>query len=83
MKKEVTLRILRALPQKKWRTKATIIKDTKDLTKITTQQLFSTLKAHEFDLNYDEEFGEKSTPTPTKSVAFKATKSDSSKRSEC
>ncbi|KAL8556008.1 hypothetical protein ACS0TY_003717 [Phlomoides rotata] len=82
-KNEDALRILRALHQKKWRTKATIIKDTKDLTKMTTQQLFSTLKAHEFNLNYDEEVGETSLPTPTKYVAFKATKSDSSKRSEC
>ncbi|KAL8502783.1 hypothetical protein ACS0TY_021774 [Phlomoides rotata] len=50
---------------------------------MSTQQLFSTLKAYEFDLNYDNERAEPSTPTSTKSVAFKASKSESSKRSEC
>ncbi|KAL8482898.1 hypothetical protein ACS0TY_025802 [Phlomoides rotata] len=78
-KKDVALRILRALPKKRWRTKVTIIKDNKYLTKMTTQQLFSTLKAHEFDLD----FGETSTHSPTKTVAFKIIKSDSNKRSEC
>ncbi|KAL8477052.1 hypothetical protein ACS0TY_029390 [Phlomoides rotata] len=50
---------------------------------MTTQQLFSTLKAHEFDLDYDEEVGETSNPTPTKVIAFKASKSESIKRTEC
>ncbi|KAL8507584.1 hypothetical protein ACS0TY_018210 [Phlomoides rotata] len=81
-KKDVALRILRTLHKKGWRTKVTIIKDTKDLTKMTTQQLFSTLKVYEFDLDFDEEVGEMSIKTPTKSIAFKVTKSDSVKRSE-
>ncbi|KAL8499105.1 hypothetical protein ACS0TY_022176 [Phlomoides rotata] len=79
--KEIALKILRALP-KKWRTKRTIIKDTKNLSKLTPSQLFSMLKAYEFDLNYDDD-AEPTTPTTSKSVAFKASKSESSKRSEC
>ncbi|KAL8502784.1 hypothetical protein ACS0TY_021775 [Phlomoides rotata] len=79
--KEIVLKILRALP-KKWRTKRTIIKDTKDLNKLTPSQLFSMLKAYEFDLSYDDE-AEPTTPTTSKSVAFKASKSESSKKSEC
>ncbi|KAL8459648.1 hypothetical protein ACS0TY_036947 [Phlomoides rotata] len=82
-KKNVALRILRALSKKRWRTKATVIKDTKDLSKLTTLQLFSTLKTHEFDLDYDEEVGKTSTQTPSKTVAFKASKSESIKMSEC
>ncbi|KAL8473203.1 hypothetical protein ACS0TY_030144 [Phlomoides rotata] len=36
-KKDVGLRILRALPKKGWRTKITVTKDIKDLSKMTTQ----------------------------------------------
>ncbi|KAL8480876.1 hypothetical protein ACS0TY_027412 [Phlomoides rotata] len=78
--KEVALKILRALP-KKWRTKATIIKDTKDLKMTSTRQLFSMLKAYEYDLNYDDEASESATLFPTKSVAFKVSKFE--KHSEC
>ncbi|KAL8480301.1 hypothetical protein ACS0TY_027010 [Phlomoides rotata] len=76
-KKEIVLGILRALPIKRWKTKVTIIKNTKDISKMTTQQLVSTLKTHEFDLNFDEEVGETYTLAPSNFFAFKARKEES------
>ncbi|KAL8501063.1 hypothetical protein ACS0TY_020582 [Phlomoides rotata] len=49
-RREITLKIIRALPEK-WDVFTVMFQNTKDLTQITAQQLFSELKAFKFDLN--------------------------------
>ncbi|KAL8516669.1 hypothetical protein ACS0TY_015071 [Phlomoides rotata] len=49
-KRETGLKIIRALPEK-WDVFTIMFQNTKDLKEITAQQLFSELKAFEFDLN--------------------------------
>ncbi|KAL8507224.1 hypothetical protein ACS0TY_017949 [Phlomoides rotata] len=49
-RREIALKIIRALLEK-WNVFTVMFQNTKDLTQITVQQLFSELKAFEFDLN--------------------------------
>ncbi|KAL8469754.1 hypothetical protein ACS0TY_032558 [Phlomoides rotata] len=80
-KRETTLKIIRSLPEK-WDVFTVIFQNTKDLNEVSTQQLFSELKAFEFDLNK-----RKAVKTPNKvkndeshkNVPLKAKESESSK----
>ncbi|KAL8553374.1 hypothetical protein ACS0TY_001887 [Phlomoides rotata] len=49
-KKDVALKILRSLPER-WDIFIVMFQNTKDLSSISSEQLFSELRAHEFDLN--------------------------------
>ncbi|KAL8546534.1 hypothetical protein ACS0TY_006316 [Phlomoides rotata] len=77
----MALKIIRALPEK-WDIFTVMFQNTKDLNEVSPQQLFSELKAFEFDLNR-----RKVVKTPTKvkieeshkNVALQAKESESSK----
>ncbi|KAL8519604.1 hypothetical protein ACS0TY_010513 [Phlomoides rotata] len=79
-KKEIDLQIIRALPEK-WDVFTVMFHNTKDLTQLTAQQLFSELKAFEFDLNRRKTVkpSKVKTEEAPKNVALKAKETDTSK----
>ncbi|KAL8514413.1 hypothetical protein ACS0TY_013502 [Phlomoides rotata] len=80
-KRDMALKIIRSLP-KKWDVFTVMFQNTKDLNEVSAQQLFSELKAFEFDLNR-----RKAVKTPSKvkndechkNVSLKAKESESPK----
>ncbi|KAL8487000.1 hypothetical protein ACS0TY_023627 [Phlomoides rotata] len=70
----MALKILRSLPER-WDIFTVMFQNTKDLSSVSSEQLFSELRAHEFDLNRRKSTAVKSIPeepsTSTKGVAFK------------
>ncbi|KAL8542763.1 hypothetical protein ACS0TY_003590 [Phlomoides rotata] len=73
-KRDVTLNILRFLPEK-WDIFTVMFQNTKDLSSISSEQLFYELRAHEFDLNRRKSTAmdlAEEPSTSSKGVAFKA-----------
>ncbi|KAL8477326.1 hypothetical protein ACS0TY_029578 [Phlomoides rotata] len=73
--RDVALKIIRSLPER-WDIFIVMFQNTKDLSSISSEQLFSELRAHEFDLNQRKSTATDSAleepSTSSKGVVFKA-----------
>ncbi|KZV38073.1 hypothetical protein F511_16093 [Dorcoceras hygrometricum] len=69
--RELALKVMRALPRE-WDVKTMAMRELKDLNKLELHDLFSNLKAYEFELETREEAGP-STSQPTKALAATTT----------